>query len=66
MDASNSIPLFVPQAGENDLVASIIKEESDQVAGVVFLTLTNKTLKYKIRDRNSWNTLELYVRSEGK
>ena len=65
LGTSNSTPIFVGQTDETTLISSIVEEKSHQVAGVVFLEMTEKILNYKIRDKHDWNRVEFYVRGKG-
>lgn len=51
---------------ENVLVKEIANNETVKSVGVVFLKITEDILEYKIRDKNVWNTSELFVKAESE
>lgn len=51
---------------ENALVKEIANNETAKSVGVVFLKMTEEVLEYKIRDKNVWNTSELFVKAESE
>lgn len=61
---TGKIRAYYPVEDENIIVWYMTRSEKKAV-GVVFINTTN-TFQYKIRDKNEWNTGELYVQTESQ
>lgn len=54
--------IFEPVSDENEMVL-LISDSTINVCGVVFLEISN-VFRYKIRDKNVYNTSEMFYRVE--